>query len=85
MCTHDNFTRPQTFRVRAEGSQEIIGEGLMQVCLNCCFTRGTVKSGSMWKNLPAAMFTAEGGHDIEGHARRALLKPAAPVDPTQAA
>lgn len=72
-CLHAKRTKPSLFRVRAEGSQEIIGEAMIEVCLQCCHTTGNVKNGSLFNPKGPFPFVAPTGHDIEEHARKALL------------
>ena len=79
-CTHV-FLKPQPWRVRAEGSQIIIGEASVRVCRECCHAQGTVKTGSLYYPTEPVAFEAPEGRDIEGHARRALqTAPGYPVE-----
>lgn len=71
-CLHKKRTRPSPFSVRAKGSQEIIAEATIEVCLECCHVKGFVKNGSLFDPLGPFPFEAFGGKNIEHHAREAL-------------
>jgi hypothetical protein len=73
LCPHPLWTVPVTMPIKAEGSQEIIGEATLQVCCECGHTKGTVSNGSGFNpsgNLPIEF---PGDADIGQEARKILL------------
>lgn len=60
-CQHPNWTRPQTIPIHANQSQEIIGEFMHQVCLDCGWVRGEFTHGSTFSptKLPVSAKTWE--------------------------
>lgn len=71
-CHHPLWTVPAKMPIKAEGSQEIVGEATLQVCIECGFTKGTVSNGSGFApsgNLPIEL---PGDVDIGLVARKAL-------------
>lgn len=45
-CQHPRWTVPIKMLIKAEDSQEIIGEALLQVCCDCGHTKGVISNGS---------------------------------------
>jgi hypothetical protein len=71
-CLHAQRSVPHVMLVKADGSQEIIGEATLRVCLECGHVEGTVSNGSHFNpsgNLP---LTVPKGVDIGVAARKVL-------------
>lgn len=70
-CQHARRTVPSKMPIKAEGSQEIVGEATLRVCLTCGHVEATVTNGSLF-NPSDVPFEVEPNGDIGGQARKAL-------------
>ena len=70
-CPHTARTRPITHHVRAEGTQEIVGEATFTICCKCSHVEGTVHNGSLFDPKGPFRFEGQEGR-FEVPARMAL-------------
>ena len=71
-CWHAQRTVPSTLPIKAEGSQEIIGEATIRVCLACGQVEGTVSNGSLFNPSGSLPLTVPPEGNIGVEARRVL-------------
>jgi len=71
-CWHTHRSVPHTIPIKAEGSQEIIGEATLRVCLECGQVEGSVSNGSLLNPSGSLPLTVPKGIDIGVAARKVL-------------
>lgn len=71
-CQHSRHSKPHKIYVRGVDTDQFIGEAIIDVCLECCHTKGVVKTGLLF-NPAETPFEVADGRNIERHAREALL------------
>ena len=71
-CTHARRTVPSKMPIKAEGSQEIVGEATLRVCLTCGHVEGHVTNGSLFNPSGKLPLSCPGDADIGLEARKAL-------------
>ena len=72
LCWHTHRSVPHTFLIKAEGSQEIIGEAIVQVCFECGQAEGTVSNGSLLNPSGKLPLEVPADGDIGVEARKVL-------------
>jgi hypothetical protein len=74
LCWHTHRSVPHTIRIKAEGTQEIIGEATIRVCFECGQAEGTVSNGSLLTPSGSKALTVPADGDIGVEARKILVE-----------
>lgn len=80
-CPHPLWTVPTRMPIKAEGSQEIVGEATLQVCCECGHVKGHVSNGSLLNPSVKLPIEFPGDADIGTEARKALKAILVPANP----
>ena len=72
LCWHSLRSVPHTVRIKAEDSQEIIGEATIWVCFECGQVEGVVSNGSLLNPSGDLPLTVPPKGDIGVEARKVL-------------
>lgn len=74
ICWHTHRSVPHTLLIKAEGSQEIIGEASLRVCLECGQAEGTVSNGSLFTPSGRLPLEVPADGDLGVEARKVLVE-----------
>lgn len=72
-CQHAHRTVPSVVYVKAEGSQEIVGEATLRVCLDCGQAEGVVSNGSHFNPSGMIPITVPPYGNLGYYARKSLV------------